>query len=375
MARKKRTSLEPEAEPTLDTSTQTGTATAEATVSGTSGEFSTEDTPPPAEAAAKFHAARELRQKCVELLSAKRENGDPLSDIAIASRLKVSPAYVAGVRAAHRADAPGQTIIPIPEQPQTAAEVAHEEARENFDLPPTAAEEETLVRVEQTFATSDPTRLRACPECGAGDQRIGSYCKACSRYVPLPDVVEEEAEPDPGTPAVVTAPEMMEPATPARKPRVRKVATPEPTPAAALPVVDDVAEPLIPHLTTSPADVPALPGTEFARPYLARKEMEGRAFLLFQLSGLESSMRRFPELLALADHLRDLRLFTEARFDAAPLNTLERLDAKATTRGLMLKLWGLSEDMQAHPPLHQLGVFVRNMLQAEEELQTEAEGK
>lgn len=350
MGRKRRDDSDP------DTTPDTSATSEPQTVSDNS---ATDDTPPPVDAAAKFKAARELREKCVALLGEKRANGDPLSDIAIASRLGVAPSYVAGVRAQHK---PATTTEPVAE-PVSA----------------TPQQETAPEEVEDEAAVTDGVRLTHCPHCQAICQRIGYYCTDCQRYIPMPDPEDEaeEASVEKIVDAVVkdaaTPEQPVE--KPARKPRVRKSepVQVEETPTAPDFAVPDVAAPL--NGTPVSAPVQPLLGAEAAREYLSRKETEGRDYLLGQLAGLEGAMRRFPDLIALADALTPIRRFVEARLASAPVSELERIDSEAKTRGLMLKVWAIAEDLQAHPPLRQFGVFVRNMLQAEEELQIEAEGK
>lgn len=360
MGRKRRDDSDP------DTTPDTSATTEPQTVSDNS---ATDDTPPPVDAAAKFKAARELREKCVALLGEKRANGDPLSDIAIASRLGVTPSYVAGVRAQHK---PATTPEPVAE-PVSA----------------TPQEEATPEEAEDEAVATDDVRLTHCPHCQAICQRIGYYCTDCRRYIPMPDPDATEAQAEAVVQKAMEAQvekvmdAVMKDSTvseqpiekPARKPRVRKSepAQVKKTPTAPDTAVPEVAAPL----NGTPVDGPVQPllGAEAAREYLARKETEGRDYLLGQLAGLEAAMRRFPDLIALAYALTPIRKFVEARLASAPVSELEKLDSEAKSRGLLLKAWAIAEDLQAHPPLRQFGVFVRNMLQAEEELQIEAEGK
>lgn len=100
-----------------------------------------------------------------------------------------------------------------------------------------------------------------------------------------------------------------------------------------------------------------------------------RELHLWGLTCWEVGARHEPELLELVEAVRGARQFYESKLAGAGDDELARLDGQERTRGLLLRLWGWIEDARDHAPLYPLASYVRGLLQMEEELITEAEGK
>lgn len=334
-----------------------------------------------AQAQAEEHAAR---TRAIASFAERRPSGEPLSDVAIASRCGRSLTWVRKVREEVRlaelaklATPEGPIVLTDPE-PEVTPEPQAEGGADLFD------DEES----EEAHHT-EPVQVETPPEVTPAKPKRVRKSRA-KKAEPVAEEPQRE-----GRITHLTREEYLrEYQIPTQDGRDYALQEHEATvllavragkevPAHVLAEYPDLL-PEVVHHEPLPAQTEAVPVDDAAghavedatvRKAVERHKVEARDFLLWTLAGWESAAIREEGMSALVEIVRSARLYTERKFLGIDEEELHLLDAKARTRGLMLRLWGWIEDARDHAPLYSLASYVRGLLAMEEELISEAEGK